>query len=228
MLSGVCIAGYLNESHPASHLRWIRPVKPFGTLLLGDITDADWRVLRCWDVAALSLCEPRPDPPHCEDWEAELVRRRPRVVRRLEGDRRAAFLADHVDKAPEDVLIKETRSLCLVRPRCVWAHSTLDGYSERYRNRLGFDLPGVHHPRANSAEGLPVTDIKWRALGRHWLGDGGGEVSLSHDELCGRLEIDEIYLALGLSRPYRGRRWLLVIGVHTVPDYCASIDYSRL
>ena len=43
-----------------------------------------------------------------------------------------------------------------------------------------------------------------------------------------RLQAEEIYLALGLSRGFRGELWLLVIGVHVVPDYQAEIDYDNL
>ena len=44
MLSGVCTAGLGRERHPASHLAWIRPVKPYDSLLVGDITDATGRI----------------------------------------------------------------------------------------------------------------------------------------------------------------------------------------
>jgi len=43
-----------------------------------------------------------------------------------------------------------------------------------------------------------------------------------------RLAAEEIYLALGLSRSYQGKLWLLVIGVHVAPDYEAVIDYNNL
>jgi hypothetical protein len=34
-----------------------------------------------------------------------------------------------------------------------------------------------------------------------------------------RLSAEVVYLALGLSRVWQGKRWVLVVGVHTVPDY---------
>ena len=230
MLSGVCIAGYIREPHPASHYRWVRPTKPFKTILLGDITDAAGRVMQCNDVVSLALERPCPDPPHGEDWSTDFVRQRPNVLRRLEGARRASFLEGAIDRAPEDVLLHERRSLCLIRPERVWATFALDSYSRKYRAHMGFNLPGAPHPEAASPRGVSVTDLKWRALGRAWLGELGSNPSLAldHTALLDRLGVQAIYLALGLSRPYKGRYWLMVIGVHTVPDYTADIDYDDL
>jgi hypothetical protein len=40
--------------------------------------------------------------------------------------------------------------------------------------------------------------------------------------------VEDFYLALGLSRSYKGEYWLLVLGVHTVPDYEMEVDYGNL
>jgi hypothetical protein len=229
MLSGVCTAGFTRQPDPVSHLRWVRPVKEHSTLLLGDLTDADGRVIQASDVVELHLQRPRSDPPHTEDWIADFIFRRPRLLRRLEGDRRARFFAQHLDQAPKDVLGRgPTRSLCLIRPERLWACFTLDPRSFKYVARIGFTLRGIRHTRANSPNGIPVTDLKWRALGRGWLGERGGELKLDEDALRERLGAEDIYLALGLSRGYQGNLWLLVVGVHVVPDYQAEIDYDNL
>lgn len=228
MLSGICTAGFTTESDPVSGLKWVRPVKEHGTLLLGDMTDADGRVVQCFDVVSLNLKQPRPDPPHAEDWITDFIYQRPRLRRRLEGDRRANFLAEHLDQAPEDILVHQTRSLCLAKPDEVWAHFELDSYSGKYQARLGFTIGDIEHPRANSPRGVSVTDMKWRALGREWLGDAGGDLELDEPALKDRLNVDDIYLALGLSRTYDGKVWLLVVGVHVVPDYDIEIDYEHL
>ena len=222
-------ACFTPQPDPVSHLRWVRPVKEHGTLLLGDLTDAEGRVIQCSDVIELHLQEPHPDPPHSEDWVTDFIYHRPRLLRRLQGERRARFLAEHLDQAPEDVLGQHpTRSLCLIRPDRLWARFDLDPYSLKYQARIGFNLEGVRHSQANSPRGVPVTDIKWRALGRSWLGATGRELALDEDALRARLEAEDIYLALGLSRGYQGKIWLLVIGVHVVPDYQAEIDYDNL
>jgi hypothetical protein len=226
MLSGICLAGFTTQPHPQSGLCWLRPVKAYDTLQLGDITDAQRRVLQCFDVAELDLIKPRPQPPHCEDWIGEFVRHRPRVVRRLDGPRRDAFLAEHLDRAPEEVLVHQTRSLCLVRPSYLWARFALDALSGKYESRIGFALEGLTLPDA-SGRGIPVTDIRWRALGRRLL-EKPGELILEGDALLAATGAREVYLALGLSRAFDGRVWSLAIGVHTAPDYDVTIDYANL
>ena len=182
MLSGICTAGFTREPDPVSGLRWVRPVRDFGALLPGDMTDAKGRLVQCGDVVELHMINPRPDPPHVEDWLADFVRHRPRLLRHLEGEKRASFFAKYLDHAPEDVLIHHTRSLCLVRPEQVWVRFSLDTYSGKYEARMGFVLVGdVNHPQTMSKRGVSVTDLKWRALGRAWLGDKGGRLTLEHD-----------------------------------------------
>ena len=220
MLSGICTAGFTRARDPVTGLRWVRPVRAFDTVHPGDMTDVDGRLVQCGDVVELNLVAPRPDPPHVEDWLTDFVHHRPRLLRRLEGEKRARFFARHLDHAPEDVLIYNTRSLCLVQPEQVWARFSLDGYSGKYDARMGFTLPGdVNHPRAVSRRGVSVTDLKWHARGRAWLGDRGGHLTLDHAALHERLRVEALYLALGLSRNWQGEYWPLVIGVHAVPDY---------
>jgi hypothetical protein len=228
MLSGVCTAGFTHTHDPASRLRWVRPVKAHDALLLGDLTDASGRVIQPWDVVEFQLQAPRPDRPHVEDWVVDWIHQRPRVLRRLEGERRGRFLAEHLDQAPADVLVTGTRSLCLIKPTRIWASFSLDQLSGKYQARLGFSLAGMRHAQANAERGVPVTDLRWRALGRAWLGSNGGTLTLSQEKLLARLKTQEIYLALGLSRAYEGQSWLLAIGVHCVPDYTVEMDYRNL
>jgi hypothetical protein len=227
MLSGVCLAGLCQEPHPSSVLRWVRPVKAYDTLLLGDISDASGRVMQMGDVALLHLLEPRPQEPHVEDWVTDWVHHRPLVVRRLEGERRAQFLATHVDRDPAQVLQEGSRSLCLVRPERVWASFRRDEPTRELKARMGFTLAGGKPHLGDAPAGLPVTDLKWRALGDRWLASETGGLALQHSELLERLGAQVIYLALGLSRGYEGKTWPLVIGVHVVPDYVQEIDYGR-
>jgi hypothetical protein len=228
MRSGICTAGFTTEPDPASNLRWVRPVKEHGNLLLGDMTNESGRVVECSDVVELQLLKPHPEPPHTEDVITEFIYHRPRLLRRLEGEHRAHFFATHLDRAPQDVLTAHTRSLCLIKPEQLWATFSLDPHSEKYEARLGFRLGHIQHARANSQRGIPVTDLKWRALGRKWLEGAPGELALSGPELAQRLHATDIYVALGLSRGYQGQYWLMVIGVHVVPDYEVTIEYDNL
>jgi len=229
MKSGICTAGFTREADAITGWRWVRPMKAFDTLLPGDMAGASGRLFQCGDVVAMNLLAERPDPPHIEDWTAEFARQPPRLLRRLEGERRARLLAEHLDRAPEDVLVYRRRSLCLARPEQLWATFSLDAYSGKYEARLGFLLPGdANHPRATSERGVPVTDLKWRALGRAWLGEQGGMMSLRQEELLQRLGAEAIYLTTGLSRQYQGEYWPLVVGVHVAPDYDMEVDPANL
>jgi hypothetical protein len=229
MRSGICTAGFINEAHPASHWTWVRPVKEFGALLLGDMSEANGRIVEIGDVVELNLLRPRPDAVHVEDWLADFVHQRPRLVRRLTAQRRSDFLDRHTDTRPADVLQNHTRSLCLIRPQEVWANFCLDLYSGEYQARIGFTLASQHYPAFNPQRGMPVTDLKWRALGRRWLAyDQRSQLCLDHAALCTRLGADAIYLSIGLSRSFEGQIWSLVIGVHPTPDYSTKIDYDCL
>ncbi len=225
MLSGICTAGFSCDPAPTTGLCWIRPTREFGTVLPGDMTDEDGRLIHCCDVVALNLITARPDPPHVEDWVTDFVHQRPRVVRRLEGERRAAFFPKYLDGAPEEVLCDHIRSLCLVQPRDLWARFSLDPVSGRYDARMGFTLDCKRqHPRAQSDRGCSVTDLRWRALGQTWLTAQGGELTLDADGLAERLGAEALYLTLGLSRKWRGAYWPLVHAVHVVPDYAVTIN----
>jgi len=177
---------------------------------------------------ALNLKARRPDPPHTEDWLTDFVYQRPHLLRRLEGERRARLFAGHLDRAPEDVLVHHRRSLCLIRPDEVRARFSMDARSGKYEARMSFTLGDLQHDRANSPRGIPVTDIKWRALGRAGFCGSVGELVLDGSELAVRLGATDIYLALGLSRGYRGQFWLMIVGVHVVPDYEIAVDYHNL
>ncbi len=220
MLSGICTAGVTRDPDPQTGLRWVRPVRDFRAVQAGDMADGDGRLFECCDVVDLNLIEPRPDPPHVEDWLTDFVHHRPVLLRRLEGDRRARLFANHIDKAPEEVLAAHTRSLCLVQPEQVWVRFSLDRYSGKYEARMGFVLDGdVNHPRAVSARGVPVTDLKWLALGRSLLGADNSHLALTQEALLERLGAEALYLVVGLSRNWQGEHWPLVVGVHIVPDY---------
>jgi hypothetical protein len=229
MRSGICTAGFTTEPAPVTGLRWVRPVRAFDTLLCGDMTDDDGRLVQCNDVVELNLISPRSDPPHVEDWLVDCVHCRPRCLRRLEGKKRAQFLAKYLDRAPQDVLVHHTRSLCQVHPEQVWANLTLDSYSGKYQVRMGFKLKeNANNRKTASKQGVTVTDLKWRALGRTWLTEEQPTLTLQHADVLERLNADDLYLTVGLSRSWQGQYWPLVVGVHAVPDYEATIDLEML
>ena len=228
MLGGVCIAGMTSEPAPVTHLRWVRPIRDHSHVLLGDITTPDNAVLCPFDVVEFRLLQPKPSPPHVEDWVTDFVRHRPRIARRLKGERRAAFLRKYLDTTPRQVLASQERSLCLVKPDRIKGNFRLDPYSGSFDARMAFRLDGRTYRGSYAQGGLSVTDLKWRALGRAWLPEEGGWTEFEAGDLEARFGIQEIYLAVGLTRSYQGSLWPIVVGVHTVPDYPATVDYDNL
>jgi Dual OB-containing domain len=228
MVGGVCIAGMTTEPDLVTGLRWVRPVREHGHVLLGDITTQEGTVLRPFDVVEFDFLRPRPAAPHVEDWITDFVHHRPRVIRRLEGQRRADFLQKHQDTAPHQVLDNQQRSLCLIKPDQVKGCFRLDPYSGQFDARLTFGLNHRSYRGTPAKGGISVTDLKWRALGQGWLPKDGGSTEFDAAELDTRFGIREIYLAVGLGRPFEGKFWPLVVGVHTVPDYEAVVDYDNL
>ncbi len=234
MIGGVCTAGFVHE--PAERVcRWVRPVKAGSAVLLGDMTDRDGRPVQMGDVVELHLLRARAVAPHVEDWETDFIKQRPHVVRCLEGERRAEFLARHCDPKPAEVLARHTRSLCLLRATLRLARFEAGATIEDFKARLLFDLPDagdldeLRLAGLENGRGLPVTDLKWRALGRSWLAaSGASSLALEADELAERLGGERCYLSLGLTRMHTGVHWPLVIGVHPVPDYRCEIDYAHL
>jgi hypothetical protein len=228
MHGGVCIAGMTTEPDPVTALRWVRPIRKGGHVLLGDITTPGGAVLRPFDVAELQLLHPCPTPSHTEYWITDLVSHRPRLVRRLEGARRKQFLRKHQDTSPQEVLEKQQRSLCLIKSDWVKGTFRLDSYSGKFDARMAFGLGGRAYRGSVAKGGVSVTDLKWRALGRAWLPEDGGWTDFEDGDLEARFGIRDIYLVAGLTRSYQGGFWIIIVGVHTVPDYQATVDCDNL
>jgi hypothetical protein len=235
MKTGVCIAGV----RPDRPSEWVRPVRDFGSVLLGDITypsapgesipAPQRRVMRPFDLVELTLGRARPEPPHVEDWTCDFVRSRPRLLGVVPEAERAALL-DAAAATPNELWTRHIRSLGTHAVGTLTASFTLDPYTGKYEARLTFaDQPA-------GAASVPCTDLKWRALGRRLLvarqsasGDGPRTLTLAGNALWDVLGGERrCWLALGSTRSYDGRHWPLIVGVHTLPDYEAVVDYSML
>ena len=110
-------------------------------------------------------------------------------------------------------------------PDTVTADFSLDGYSGRYEARL--EWPGCP-PAPRGSGGHPVTDLRWRALGRQLLTKEGGTLTLGGDRLREAVVGEPLYLSVGLSRSFQGQMWPMVVGVHCLPDYKANVDPANL
>ena len=212
MLSGFCVGGI-----SLSTRKWIRLVKEFGTILIGDIRYQDKTHLQMFDAVEFELIKHRPAVPHIEDWITEFVKLRPTLLGRVRGAKREEFLKLYAEKDTSwFVSPRPDRSLSLVGPCNVSAVFRKDTYSGKYDARLVIEGRGDY----------PVTDLKWRAFGRTLVA-GGGEALFDADAVRQKLNAENIYVSFGLSRLHEGRYWPLIVGVHTVPDYEVEINYAE-
>jgi hypothetical protein len=232
MLSGLCIGGVAPGDS-----RWIRPVKEFGSILPGDLRLPDRTLMQPFDVVSLHLGKARPQPPHVEDVLCDFVRPRPQRVRHVSPEEREALLRAALDPRPEEVWERHERSLTLFQPEELTATFVHDAYSGKFEARLAW-------PGCGLERGHPVTDLRWRALGRALLPQGG-ERRLTWADLragahtAGRADRSApgspaspgatgVYLAVGLSRNYQGQFWPIVVGVHLLPDFDVTLNERHL
>lgn len=227
MHGGVCTAGIDADN------AWVRPVRPHTThrpeveavtdycLLPLDFFHGGMSHLVNLGVTRFQFIAHAPQPPHTEDWTMDLTRK-PQFVRKLTSEEQDRFLTEHVE--PGLPLIAEDcrRSLALIRP---------DSFSFSFgMNRSGDDVS----VRASFAVGdvqigdVGCTDLRMRALGRKLLEKSGGErCSLSDEEFRLRGK-QTTYLSVGLSRAFQGKHWLILVGVHSVPELAVEIDFAKL
>lgn len=224
----VSVAGMTTEPDPVTGLCWVRPVREHGHIRVDALTTADGQVLRPFDVVEFNLLLPRPIPPRTEDWIADFERDRPRIIRRLQGERRSRFLRKYRDTAPRQVLVSQQRSLCLIKPRSVTGSFRREPGSAHLDARLAFRVEGCTYRGSFTKGGFATADLKWLALGQSWLPEGGGWIEFDAGILEARHGIEEIYLIIGLSRLHQRQFEPVIIGVHTVPDYEATIGYATL
>ena len=226
MRGAFCIAGV--DTHRARSAEgsaqkfaplWIRPVKAMGGLQSGDLQYPDRTPLAAFDRVELNLTQPRPHPPHTEDWICDFVRERPRRLSPLSEESRSAFLAASAEEDGSPVLARFERSLILLPAADFKATFTLDLATRKLDARLTCPPLGLLSP-------MPVTDLRWRAFGRALCAanPAPSPIHLSHMERD--FGVQRVYLALGLTREFEGRLWPIVIGVHCVPDISAIIDWK--
>jgi hypothetical protein len=60
------------------------------------------------------------------------------------------------------------------------------------------------------------------------LGKSRDGRSLLSDEDFRRQDKQATYLTIGLSRPFQGKHWPILVGVHSLPELDVEIDFARL
>jgi hypothetical protein len=231
MHAGVCTAGIDGDG------RWVRPVRPQSPaqteskpgyeavtdycLLPLDFFHGGRSHLVNLGVTRFYFSAHTPQPPHSEDWTIALARK-PELIRKLSGEEQERFLAAHVEPRLPLLDGEARRSLALIRP---------DKFSFLFgRNRSGDDVSVRASFKVGEVEvgDLGCTDLRMRALGRKLLEKSGGErILLSHEDFR-RQGKEATYLAVGLSRPFQGKHWLILVGVHAIPEVAVEIDFAKL
>jgi hypothetical protein len=217
MEGGICVAG-VQAGSPA----WIRPTTDTRRLSNSDVRDKAGDLIEPLDLVEFDLVRPEPSAPHVEDWLADF-QRPVSVLSRPGLNVRQKVLEAAAESSPDPVLRNKKRSLVLVEPDRIEA-AVFDPCSySKYKVRLSFNL-GQTLCQGESAEpGYPCTDLKLRAWGRRF----GQRTELDDIGLRRLLQTERIFLAIGLTRPFRDNYWPMVVGFHTLPDFQASIDLSN-
>lgn len=227
MHGGVCTAGIDAAG------RWVRPVRPRieqrqpregvsdFTLLPLDFFHGGKSHLVNLGVTRFWFSEASPHPPHVEDWTIDL-HHKPEHLNKLSEDEQAQFMAAQVEHDLAPLCRRHERSLMLVQP---------DGFSFSFgKNQTGedvsvrasFDLNG------ESFADVGCTDLRVRALGRKLLEkSASGKASLTDADFR-RQGKQVTYLTIGLSRLFQNKHWLILVGVHSLPELAVEIDYNHL
>ncbi len=227
MHGGVCTAGIDADGN------WVRPVRPqveskshYETvtdycLLPLDFFHGGQSHLVNLGVTQFFFTGRSQQPPHVEDWTMDLARK-PQLIRKLSPEEQDRFLAAHVERELPLLGDDCRRSLALIEPA---------GFSFTFaRNRSGDDVTVRASFNLGDARisDIGCTDLRMRALGRRLLEQSGGEKRSLDDEGFRQRGKERTYLAVGLSRAFQGKHWLILVGVHSIPELTIEIDFAKL
>lgn len=227
MHGGVCTAGIGADG------RWVRPVRPSSERGQNHETITDYCLLPLdffhggrshllnLGVTRFWLATAAPQPPHVEDWTLDLTRK-PQLIGKLSREEQARFLAAHVESGLSLLEAAGGRSLALCRPENFSFSFGLNKTGDDVTVRASFAVAG------QEMRDVGCTDLRMRALGRKLLERSGGASCALNSEDFRRHGKEATYFAVGLSRLYRGKHWLILVGVHALPEIEVEIDYARL
>ncbi len=229
MHGGVCVAG-IDASG-----QWVRPVRPVKEtshyanvisdycLLPVDFFHEGRSHLINMGVTQFHFKDYAPQPPHTEDWTLDL-QKKPRFLKKLSLTEQEDFLRQH---AEADLAVLQTdgqgeRSLGLF---------TVEDFSFTFApNKTGDDVTvrATFQIGTTAVQDIGCTDLRMRALGRKLLAKSNGVPRTLTQEDFRKQGKQATYLALGLSRLFQGKHWLIVVGAHTLPELQIEVDYARL
>lgn len=227
MHGGVCTAGIDADD------RWVRPVRPHTEskpryeivtdycLLPLDFFHGGRSHLVNLGVTRFWFSAHTPQPPHTEDWMMDLTRK-PQLIRKLSDEEQERFLAAHVEDGLPLLDGDGRRSLALIKPDSFSFSFAMNRSGEDVSVRATFKVGDIE------VDDVGCTDLRMRALGRKILEKSGGEKCLLNDEDFLRHGKRTTYLTVGLSRPFQGKHWLILVGAHSIPELAVEIDFAKL
>lgn len=227
MHGGICTAGidsdgkWVRPVRAAPRRQWLRDVITDRCLLPIDFFHGGRPHLVNLGVTRCRLATHAPEPPHTEDWTLDLSQK-PELINKLSAPEQATFLADHVEPDIAVLAADGQRSLGLFQPEHFSFSCSLNQTGEDVNVRATFHIGG------HEVSDAGCTDLRMRALGRKLLLKSGGASCSLSDRDFRRSHKEVTYFALGLSRLYRGKHWLILVGVHSLPELDVEVDYARL
>ena len=162
-----------------------------------------------------------PTPPHVEDWIID-TRYKPQLLRKLNNQEQAEFFAKYCESDISKLIPNEEQSLGLFLPESFSFHFSMSKSSVDVSVRADFKLGD------QIFLGIGCTDLRMRTLGGELLNKSGGVTQTLDQSAFAKRGKQITYLSLGLSRLFRDKHWLIVVGVHTIPEIDVEIDYARL
>ena len=218
----VCIAGY----RPGDTC--IRPVFRHGGLMEDWLYDGGELVVRPFAVVELDVLEPRPEPPHTEDWIVDPdyrvrcgllspERRRALLARISDPDVESIFGAP-LERGPGWYILAGDgqRSLGTIMPRRVERVFFYRRETGEWSYHLEFvDRTGQHYK-------LGVTDLAFRCFLEHLHVCQGKAPPRAAQRVTTALQQAQVFLRIGLARhweKYPDRCYLQITGVYSFPDY---------
>lgn len=225
----VCIAGYHDS------LTCIRPVFAKGQIKKSHLFQDDKLIIYPSAKVAFEFLSRNPQPPHTEDYiftEGSIEYKGEAPIREwkevLRETTHASFeeLFPRMESRyvpPDDPgpSIGTIRVQTLPLLRC-----------DYYGNKPSLRMQ-VTDERGTIKQRIPITDLAFRGLFEHTLQRCQGDCEKAVKSLNRKLDGREIYLRLGLTRPfmkapvpYSGWCCLQVNGIHTIPDLY-NRDYAE-
>ncbi len=222
MANGICTAGI-----EAKTGQWVRPVRldvsdPMEHCIqLTDFISQGKPLIKPLAVSEFFLKEPKPAPPHIEDWIIDR-RFKPKLIKEFSDKEKIDFLNAHSHQEDLNKIQAKECSLGLVKPDDFLIQFKPNKKGDDIAVRIDFTIG------KERCKEKPCPDIKLRALGRYMLQYLQKTSHYLTMEDFFKKGYSNIFFTLGLTRLYQGENWLMVIGVHTVPEYKSQIDFSHL